>query len=1007
LGFRKIFHIAILLILGLGIECYAQQKVRISLVKYGQSDGLSSYNIRQIIKDQNGFLWIASQDCLTRFDGKLFMSYTKQSSLQRQISDPDVRKIIEDTAHKQLWVLPNSGQLNIIDIASGDVVKNVPIPQNANDDWNITMAHCRNYLWIGSFHGLKILDTKKWQFIVAPQIKSPIKGITSSSEVNCIGRDNYNNVWVCYTGYGIVIYNGSSFKKITEIALKDLRDHLGSRNIRINDFTLVNNNEILFATDQGMRKISFDGSYSLTIDNSPVKYLKILNDCPIDASKTIGGDKIMIAGNGHLYRFDVALGNYVVYDESIGEADSKWINYVQSIYPDGDRIWLSCQQGIAMMKTIAGPFSKYYYDEKTGNKLEHLRSICVLPGRDILCGLTTGLVLVNHSDNSFTTLDKAHFYNHVFIDNSDLTILSRDEGLYVLKKKAIKSIESVYPEFEKYKTYTVNSQIFLGDSAVIMGTESDDGILIWNYKRHNVRKIDTASAPALASNTVNNIYRDKAGNLWVLSDRVITIIDKNFSKSQSLNFASERKYPRLDLFFDMCESSNSYWISSYGNGIIQMDNTRKIKKLIKETNGLCNEGVYNIFNLGDTSLLITSNNGLSFYNTKQQSFVNYFKQDGLQSNSFEEVTAIAHQNQIYAGGIDGFTVIDPSKLVVNKRPPVPYYENIDVKLNEGQNIINASLDVKKITIPSNWLQASISFIGINFDDPKRVTYKYRIKEIDTNWINNSNRDVISIIGLPPNTYTIEVKAANENGYWSYPKTLIIKIEPKWYQTWWFKIAMVILGVTMVSAFYQYRINQIKIQQQIRRDIANDLHDDLGSSLNSIKIFTHLAIEKKQNAAYLDEIESLVTNTTVGLRDMLWVLEDSRDDISELMERIQRFTIPIAQANQINFKHQIEPGLSSQIISKTEKRNLLLIAKEAINNCFKYAECKTIRIIVKPGSNNKISLSISDDGKGFSIADESEKGYGLSNMIYRTKQINYTIQFDSSPGNGTSITVEKM
>jgi len=973
----------------------------VSLVKYGQSDGLSSYNIQQIIKDKNGFLWVASQDCLTRFDGKSFFSYTKQSLPKRRISGPDVRKIIEDTIHKALWILPNRDQLHIINTTTGDIIKNIPIPNYANDDWNITMTNCGDNLWIGSFRGLKILNTKKWHFIEPPKIQNHL----INSEINCIGRDNFNNVWVCYTRYGIVVYNGISLKKVAEIKLSDLGGHFGRNTIRINDFTLVNNNEILFATDQGLRRVYFDKFYSLTIDNNPVKNLKVLNNCPIDAIKTIRHDEIMVSGNGHLYQFGYALNSYVVYDESIGGAESKWINYVQSIYFDGDRIWLGCQQGIGMMKINNSPFVKYYYDEKTGNKLEHMRSICVLPNKDILCGLSSGLTLVNHWDNSFIALDRAHLYHHIFYLHRNLVFLSTNQGMYVLKKKAIKSIGSIYPELKRYSTHVINSHAFVGDSIIIMGTECDDGILIWNYKRHYVTKIDTSSSPALASNTVNNIYRDKGGNLWVLSDKVITIINNSFTISKSLDFVSEKKYPKLDLFFDICEFNRGYWIASYGNGIIQIDDKWKIRKLIRQKDGLCNEGVYNIFNIRDSSLLITSNNGLSLYNVKAQKIKNYYIENGLQSNSFEEVSATTYHDKIYAGGIDGFTVIDPSKLVANKIPPIIYYNNVEVKLNNSQSIVNTSLDIKQLTIPNNWLQTSISFVGINFEDPKRVTYKYRIKELETNWINNNHRDLINIIGLPPNRYTIEIKAANEDGYWSYPKTLAIKIEPKWFETWEFKLGMIILGVVIVSAFYQYRIKHIKIQQQIRRDIANDLHDDLGSTLNSIKIFTHLAIEKKTNASYLNEIEKLITNASAGLRDMLWVLEDSADDINELVDRIKKFAVPIAHANQINFEHQIENGCSNQSISKTEKRNLLLIAKEAINNCFKYAKCRTIKIIIKTGSNNKISFSISDDGIGFNISDKS-KGYGINNIKYRAEQIDYWLYYDSSPGNGTSITVQK-
>ncbi|SEM65321.1 Histidine kinase [Mucilaginibacter gossypiicola] len=990
------------MLLSLGTNSIAQQKVRVSLVKYGQSDGLSSYNIQQIIKDKNGFLWVASQDCLTRFDGKSFLSYTQQSLPKHRISGPDVRKIIEDTIHKALWILPNRDQLHVINTTNGDVIKNISIPNYANDDWNITMTNCGNNLWIGSFRGLKILNTKKWQFIPPPK---KIQNHFINSEINCIGRDNFNNVWVCYTRYGIVIYNGTSLKKIKEIKLKDLGDRLGRNTIRVNDFTLVNNNEILFATDQGLRTVYFDRFYSLTVDNNPVKNLKVLNSCPIDAIKAIRHDDIIISGNGHLYQFNSALSNYVVYDESIGDAESKWINYVQSIYFDGDKIWLGCQQGIGMMKIISSPFAKYYYDEKTGNKLEHMRSICVLPNKDILCGLSSGLTLVNHGDNSFTTLDRAHLYHHIFFLGNNMAFLSTNQGMHVLKKKTIKSIESIYPELKSYKAHVVNSHVFVGDSVVIMGTECDDGILIWNYKRHYVKKIDTSSSPALASNTVNNIYHDKIGNLWVLSDKVITVINADFTISKSLDFASERKYPKLDLFFDMCEFNRSYWIASYGNGLIQIDDKWKVRKLIRQKDGLSNEGVYNIFNIRDSSLLITSNNGLSSYNIKAQKFKNYYIENGLQSNSFEEVTATAYHDKIYAGGINGFTVIDPSKLLVNKIPPILYLANVEVKLDNGQNLVNTSLDIKTLTIPNNWLQISISFTGINFEDPKRVTYKYRIKEIETNWINNGHRDLINIIGLPPNTYTIELKAANEDGYWSYPKTLIVKIEPKWFETWFFKLAMVVLGVIILNAFYHYRIKQIKIQQQIRRDIANDLHDDLGSTLNSIKIFTHLAIEKKQNISYLKEIEKLITSTTGGLRDMLWVLEDSRDDMNELLDRVKKFATPIAHANQIKLECYIEPELGNPNISKTEKRNLLLIAKEAINNSFKYAECQTIKVIVKPGTNKKILFSISDDGLGFDISNKSN-GYGLNSMKNRAEQINYVLHYNSSPGSGTLITVEK-
>ncbi|QTE38588.1 triple tyrosine motif-containing protein [Mucilaginibacter gossypii] len=627
-----------------------------------------------------------------------------------------------------------------------------------------------------------------------------------------------------------------------------------------------------------------------------------------------------------------------------------------------------------------------------------------MSNKDILCGQSNGLMLLRRSDGRLTQLDRLHLYHHMFNDPNRRIWLSRDDGLFILDRtKAILPATSIYPEFKKYKTYTINSHLRLGDSLVVMGTENDQGILLWYYKRRLVKKVDISSVPSLASNSVNNIYLDKRGRLWVLSDKTITVISNTFSKSSFPDFISDQKYTKLSLFFDMCEAMGSYWIASYGNGIIQVNNKGQILKLLSLKDGLSNDGLYNIFNIGDSSLVMTSNNGLSVYHLRNHKFKNYFSENGLHSNGFEEVSSTVDQEKIYAGGINGFTVIDPSRLTTNKKPPLFYYKNVEVKLSNGENSVNTCIAVQKVNIHSNWLQTTISFSGINFDDPKRVDYRYRIKEIDSNWINNGHRDQISLIGLRPETYTLEVKASNEDGFWSQPKSLTLVVKPKWYETWWFKTGIMITVVSVFGLVYRYRIKQVKIQQQIRREIANDLHDDLGSNLNSIKIFTHLALEEKDKNDYLMELHELVGSTLTGLRDMLWVLEDDHDDVNGLVARINKFALPIAGAQQVDFYCSTQ-GFDTVGLTKKEKRNLFLIIKESINNSFKHAQCS--RLTVTIGANKtKITVRVSDNGQGFSYTEKAES-YGIRNIIYRATQIGYQAGITSVTGKGTTIVVEK-
>jgi ligand-binding sensor domain-containing protein/two-component sensor histidine kinase len=1001
---RYFFHISLFLILALSSVSSAQKKVKVALVKYGQAEGLPSYNIKQIIKDKKGFLWVASQDGLSRFDGRVFISYGTQTAPKHRLSGPDVRKLIEIPEKDQLWVLPNRDQLTIISTLTGEVTRSIPIPKYSNQDWNITMTPCGRYLWIGSYDGVKILDTKEWRFLPDPVYKTESKPAPGRFEANCIAKDGFNNVWVCYSGYGIVIYDGNTLKTIKTIPLTELNEHLGSGSLRIYDYSQTDDHTILFATAQGLRKITFDRTYSVKTDVGPVTALPVLNYCPLLSIASIKPNEILLSGNGHLYGIDKALGVYRIYDETVGETEGKLINYVQSVYKEGDRIWLACQQGIGIMKMSAGPFQKYYFDEVSGKKLEHLRSILALPDQDILCGQSQGLTLIRHSDERFIELDKQHLYHHMFVDPNHRTLLSRDDGLFVLVKNMIRPITHLYPEFKKYKSGPVNSHALIGDSLIAMGTENDHGILLWNYKNGSIRKIDNLSAPALASNSVNNIFLDRSNRLWVLSDKTITILDRKLRTSSNPVFLSGKRYSKLSLFFDMCESKDSYWIASYGNGIIRLNKASGTVNFLNSNNGLSNDGVYNIFNIRDSALMITTNNGLSVYDLQRHMFKNYYRENGLHSNNFEEVTAMNRRGKIYAGGINGFTVIDPTKLIINKVPPGFYFKSTETKLSNGTVKTNTDLMADSVAIPHNWLQTTVSFAGINFEDPKHVTYRYRIEEISPSWVNNGYLDQISLIGIRPGNYTLEVKASNEDGYWSKPKKLVITIEPKWFETRWFETGIILMVTVIVAMLFRYRIRQIRIQHKIRRDIANDLHDDLGSNLNSIKIFAHLALEGSQKERYLLQLEELVGSTIAGLRDMLWVLEDRHDNATGLVDRINKFTSSLAHARQIHFECNAAENINIRL-SKKEKQNFYLIIKEAVNNSFKYADCRKISVSIYQGRSNKIEIRVEDDGKGFDIV-EKEDSYGIRNIHYRAAQIGYEAEFRSGAGRGTVLLIAK-
>ncbi len=287
-----------------------------------------------------------------------------------------------------------------------------------------------------------------------------------------------------------------------------------------------------------------------------------------------------------------------------------------------------------------------------------------------------------------------------------------------------------------------------------------------------------------------------------------------------------------------------------------------------------------------------------------------------------------------------------------------------------------------------------------------MTYQYKIKEIDTGWNNIGNRNFVTLIGLAPGAYHLQVMAANEDDIWSAPIELTLLFLPKWYQTWWFKALMVLLLMSILYTLYRYRLAQVKKEQAIRQRIAGDLHDDIGSTLNSVKVFANLALMRPEdNSSYLIQLKEGVQSAIVGVRDMVWVLDDKQDTLDHLLSRIEQFISPLAAAQGIQLVKSIDPSLAERILEKEEKRNLYLIIKEALNNSIKYAEASTLQLLITKLPHDKYSITIQDNGKGFHT-ETVQKGNGLNNLHYRAQQIKYGIEVVSSHGKGTTIILIK-
>ena len=218
--------------------------------------------------------------------------------------------------------------------------------------------------------------------------------------------------------------------------------------------------------------------------------------------------------------------------------------------------------------------------------------------------------------------------------------------------------------------------------------------------------------------------------------------------------------------------------------------------------------------------------------------------------------------------------------------------------------------------------------------------------LNEDWVSLKNDNTINLTGLAHGSYKIQARISNEKSQWNYSEIITIEVQPKWYQTWWFKTLISLSVVCIGWAFYKMRIRQLHKEEEIRSRLASDLHDDLGSTLNSVKVYANLALIEKGNPNYLNLVKESTQEAISGLRDLIWVLDDKKDTLDHLLNRVNQFARPLCAANGTQFNTTIDQGLHSYVLGKEERRNLYLVIKETINNSIKYAACGQIELLIK-------------------------------------------------------------
>jgi len=299
-------------------------------------------------------------------------------------------------------------------------------------------------------------------------------------------------------------------------------------------------------------------------------------------------------------------------------------------------------------------------------------------------------------------------------------------------------------------------------------------------------------------------------------------------------------------------------------------------------------------------------------------------------------------------------------------------------------------------------------IQITFQDASdslNARYAYHLVGLDRRWQAIGRSQSVNFVNLLGGSYELQVKNLN---YTDKIASLKFHLEVAFWQKPWF-IPMiggyVLLILSIIFYFLRiYKLRSVLHLQQVRNEIAADLHDDVGSTLGNIHFLGEMAKMKfeKNPADALPILERIIENSKEmiqTMRGMVWTINPDNDKAIDFLEKVRAFAEAMLTNRSISlqFKNEVP---ENQLLTIEQQRNLFLVFKEMIHNIAKHSQAKNVNILLKK-HENWLWAKVTDDGVGFDTSEISE-GNGLRNLQKRIEQLEGKIEITSEAGKGTRI-----
>ncbi|WP_246223017.1 ligand-binding sensor domain-containing protein [Draconibacterium halophilum] len=1058
--------IGVILIFSFQINFAFAQPDYLPLNNLGTDEGLSSSIITCINQDQNGFIWIGTRKGLNRFDGNRFKVYQKDDSEAGKNSlpddlvlalcldnnnrlyvgtndglsfyDPELDKfhnfksdstscLFDITIQARALAVDNNGSVYIActdGIIYFDPKKNIIQHLLANENGKNRLVIDDVYLdsdrrlWFGSASGLAVLNTK------TKEIKQVIKGENnedySNVRINKIIEDHSGTIWAASYSQGLfkVLLNDDGEERLRNFK-HDPNDPASISTNRLLSLAVDKNNNLWVGAEN-------DGIYCLDKNRERFEHYLSSKTDPL-VTKTYSGECLFIDKSNNLwigtYSNGIQIapengGAIISFSQFKGGDLSNTNNMVNAFFEMNDSIIVLATDGggVNIMNKGTGSFTNF---NTTNSNLPNDYVLSIAKGEDGDIWLATwGSGLVRYNENS----DKFTVYNttNSSIPDNNLHHICRGNQSDLLIATFSAGVARFFPKENKWEVFnTGNSDLSV----------------------NNVNVIRRAGEESFFVGTNSGLMRFYPEN---------NTIEDCALKKEIETLSTVHIY---DVFV---ENPTSVWVGSL-SGLYHFNPKTGDNKTYTVNDGLPNNTVNGIVKDPEGLLWFSTSGGLCRYNVNQDKFDCFYSDDGLQSNEFRPRSVlIDSDNNLYFGGINGFSIIYPEKLKKNLQIPLVKFTELEifnkvVYPNEPGSPLNRIIsEVDEIKLPEKKAVLTFHFSVLDYASPAKNQHAYMLENFDEEWIYCGSRRQTTYTNLDPGKYILRVKGANGDGVWNEAGiALKITIIPPWWKSWWFMLILFVVCVGIFLFVNHLRIKSLEQQKQ-KLELAvakrtNELAElnatkdklfsiiahDLRNPFNVILGYTDVLIEgyhkfdKKMMDQILENLKTAGDNAFTLLENLLnWsrsqrgVIEFSPKSILlDDVIAVALFEIEaVAEKKGITIENHIQ---DNSIRVFADYNMLLLIFRNLLTNAVKFSDPRgTVSFVSGELNRNFITLGIQDGGIGIDPTKmkflfqpgkqetmqgtKGEKGSGLGLMLCKEfiEKHHGKIWVESMPGEGS-------